>query len=88
MRKRPPPCDHHRSIGIGLLQGPTGGGLLRARYPCRVWSAGNDLDTPRERAQFEGGSISISQKVLIKWFQKVNPPKDRQIVVLIGHSKQ
>ena len=34
-KKRPPPWDHHRSRGIGLLQGPTGGGgVLWARYPC------------------------------------------------------
>ena len=33
-KKHPPPWDHHRSRGIGLLQGPTGGGFLWARYPC------------------------------------------------------
>ena len=25
-KKHPPPKDHHRSLGIGLLYGPTGGG--------------------------------------------------------------
>ena len=25
-KKQPPPLDHHRSLGIGLPLGPTGGG--------------------------------------------------------------
>ena len=32
-KKHPPPWDHHRSLGIGLLQCPTGGGVLMSEVP-------------------------------------------------------
>ena len=44
----PPPQDHHRSLGIGLLYGPTGGGcFLCARYPSR---SSSNLSFPLYRA--------------------------------------
>ena len=33
IRKRPPPYDHHRSLGIGLLWSPTGGLFLMSEVP-------------------------------------------------------
>ena len=32
-KKHPPPQDHHRFLGIGLLQGSTGGGVLMSEVP-------------------------------------------------------
>ena len=34
-KKQPPPEDHHRSLGIGLLQGPTGGVFLMSEVPLQ-----------------------------------------------------
>ena len=34
------------------------------------------------------GYARISQNVSIQWFQKVNPPQNRQLLVLISNSKQ
>ena len=34
-KKQPPPFDHHRSPGIGLLQGPTGRGVLMSEVPLK-----------------------------------------------------
>ena len=33
-RRQPSPLDHHRSLGKGLLEGPTGGGGLMSENPC------------------------------------------------------
>ena len=32
-KEHPPPPDHHRSLGIGLLYGPEGGVLLMSEVP-------------------------------------------------------
>jgi len=32
-KKHPPPQDHHRSLGIGLLEGPTAGVFLMSEVP-------------------------------------------------------
>ena len=34
-RKRPPPQDHHRALGVVLLQGPRGARFFK-RYPCNL----------------------------------------------------
>ena len=36
IRKTHPPQDHHKSLGIGLLQGNTGGGVLMSEVPLLV----------------------------------------------------
>ena len=38
--KHPPPWDHHKSLGIGLLQGPTGGVFHMSELP--VYTLTND----------------------------------------------
>ena len=35
-KKRPPPQEHHRSLGIGLLKGPTGGVFVMSKVPLYV----------------------------------------------------
>ena len=32
-KKPPPPLDHHRALGVGLLWGPTGGVFVMSEVP-------------------------------------------------------
>jgi len=46
-KKQPPPFDHHRSPGIGLLQGPTGRGVLMSEVPLKEEMARDRVDRER-----------------------------------------
>jgi len=40
IRKRPTPWDHHRALGVGLLQGPKGRRFLVSEVPLYLIIAG------------------------------------------------